>query len=123
MKFNVSQVLVSFTGEPMTDTVPKKVAPGQPAEDEKVPLTLGAAAIASLTAQRPQETVDGKEKLQRFILAQLISKTKDGQVRLETEDLSLIKELIGRYMPIVVAGAAWVAIENPEQTKSTKPVE
>ena len=83
-------------------------------DDEE--LTLKTVCINSLLGAYKDEKIDGVGKNKRFILAMKLHDTDE--IDLKSEDIVLLKELIGNsYMPIVV-GRAYALLEN--ETKNDK---
>ena len=89
---DVTQGVFDFDGEP--------ILVGE--EGKERPLTLRLVCTKSLTAiLRQDETAKGEEKLKRGILAERIY--SNDEVDLKAEEISLVKELIGRlYGPLIV---------------------
>ena len=89
---DVTQVICEFDGEPL--------AVGE--EGKEQILTLRLVCTRSLTAiLRQDEGVGGEEKLRRGMLAERIY--VNDEVELKAEEISLVKELVGRlYGPLVV---------------------
>lgn len=105
-----SQVLTDQSGKPITTPAPD----GQPA----APFTLGVAATQALFGSYPDEqNLSGKTKFERGTLAMKLA--KGGRVVLSPEDVTMIKDLIGKaYSPLVVM-RAWSMLD-PTKVDSTK---
>lgn len=92
-----STVIVDFEDKPILDDVAMQSNGGVPVE-----LTLGRAARHALCLPHQEDRdVNGSEKFRRASLAYDIA--SKGDQPLKSEDVALIKRLIGRlYNPIVV---------------------
>jgi hypothetical protein len=73
-------------------------------------ITLKSVCINALLAQYPNEKdLSGVEKFRRFDLARQIN---SGVEEMPVEDVSLLKDLVGKaFMPIVV-GSAWELMDG-----------
>ena len=71
-------------------------------------LTLGGAAKQALLVSEEKQT--GQEKYDNYVLATKVA--EGGEVTLKSEDISKIKEVIGKYMFPVVVGQAWDLLEG-----------
>lgn len=78
--------------------------------------TLGWVAIEGLLAPEQQgEKVDASKKLHRWNTARRIKKALDEkatEIDLPSEDISMIKDLIGKMFHTALAGPALSAIES-----------
>lgn len=92
MKINFDSPLLSIKGEQL------KANDGEE-------ITLGWAAVESLLSNIDIQGVDSKSKLMRFLLAEKIY-ASNGEVELPIEEVSLIKELIGKWPNTVIVGAS-----------------
>lgn len=98
-----TQVLTNLDGSPVV------------AQEGKPEPTLGAiceqALLATFADERDatgKETIEGKEKFERWKLA---AKVHGKDVSLSAEELSLIKKLVGKaYGPLIV-GQAWTMLD------------
>lgn len=98
MKLDVSKVLLSVTGQPL------KI-------NDHTEATLKWAAIEALMAQGQGESLTAQEKVSRFKLAQKIH-TSDGKCDFAVEEVSKMKEVIGKNCPTNVTGAAFDIIDS-----------
>jgi hypothetical protein len=97
-----NQRLYQIDGQPFTE---------QDGSPEKSPTTLKHICVNALLATYPDEsTLAGEQKLSRFDLAKKISDAK-GDLKLTANEAQLLKTLILKAMPIVVAGQAVPLIE------------
>lgn len=97
MKLALSTVLKTVRGEPL------KV-------DEKTPATLKWAAVEALMGNIQGETLTGIDKVQRYKLAQKVQGGTDDS-EFSIDEVAKTKELIGKFFPISVTGAAYEVIE------------
>lgn len=82
-------------------------------------LTLGGAAeIALLATFRDEQDLAAAEKVKRFKLANRLHGAET--IDLETEDVALVKKLIGKAFPAIVVGRAYEIIESPAQRRAGK---
>lgn len=97
---NFKAELKTVTGE----AIFRPVSNGDP-----VPMTLGWLAIEALMAvHRDDVNLDGNAKFARYLLAQKVNKTIEGEkVEFKTEDLAVLKEQIGKVFPAGFVGPAW----------------
>jgi len=91
--------ILDFKGNPM------KAEAGS--ED---PATLEVVAISALMAQIDERAPSGKEKFERF---QLAVKCK-GKVNLKAEEVSMLKDQIGKFGSPLVVGRAWQLLDSAE---------
>lgn len=101
-KINFSVVLTRLGGKPLKD-------------DEDKELTLAGAAKQALLVLDDKQT--GEQKYNNYCLATKVA--DGGEVTLKSEEISTIKEMIGKYMYPVVVGQAWDLLEGktPAQKK------
>jgi len=82
--------------------------------DPKKDLTLSDVCVQSLLASEDGDR-DGKTKLARY---DLVLKIKDGgEVSLESSDITLIKDLVGKYFSVLVVGQAYKVLEGESVKK------
>jgi hypothetical protein len=79
---------------------------------DKKPLTLRWACTESLLAHYPNQEIDGKEKMDRFRLAHRIEQR--GDIDLKIEEVSKLKELVGRYFTPLIVGQVWQLLDPAE---------
>ena len=84
-------------------------------EDNDKSLSLKTVAVtALLTPDQKQDKTSGEEKAERYMLAQEISRANGTPVDVKTEDIVLLKKLIGElYLPLIV-GQAYQLLENKD---------
>lgn len=108
MKFDLSVPLTNYDGQLFT----------QPVSGEdgtvvgKKPLTLKNVLESACLNADPGQHNDGPKKMAIF---QLLMKVygADPYVNLSAEELTTIKELVGKQMTIVAVGAVYAALERP----------
>jgi hypothetical protein len=103
MRINVVQPLSNYNGQILVE---------RDQEGKEKAILLRDLCCVALTANIPNETLVGTEKLKRFVLAQNIF--KNDIVELTADDIVLVKKLIDSIYNIVLVGAAWSALENAE---------
>ena len=95
------------------------------------PLNLGDVCCNSLLGSFKDEggkeiIIEGKEKLTRYRLADRIYGTKE-KISLESEEITLIKDLVSKSYSVLVSGQAWEMLESgeaePKKVKETIPKE
>lgn len=95
-----TQVIKAVDGKPIL--TPK----GEPGPDAGAPLTLGDVAVNALeNVSQEDQKLSGEEKFKMDILARKIYKAKAAKLTLE--EVTLIKNRIGRLYGPMVVGAAW----------------
>ena len=125
MKIKINSVLKNMKGKPLNATQPCCVIDkdGNFIKDENDTFaikivetpsekqTLKDICMEVLMGMSPDEKVDGKEKYERFKLAMKIGEVKE-QIDLKSDDVTKIKELIGKiYSPLIV-GQCYDILEN-----------
>ncbi len=80
--------------------------------DDKTSATLKWAAVEALMGQIQGETLTAMEKVQRYKLAQKVEGAFD-DTDFTIEEVAKMKELIGKFFPISVTGAAYELLEGP----------
>jgi hypothetical protein len=81
----------------------------------KINATLGDIAIQALLGELPGEQVPAEKKMHRFNTASRIKHAlseKAQEIDLPSEDITLIKNCIGKVYGPAVMGPAWNAIEG-----------
>lgn len=96
MKVNFGAVLEDFEG--------KKIV------DNERPVTLGAISINSLFAMAKDDNTSGEEKLKRYDLGMRLK--KGGVVDVTAEEVTLLKNLIGKFYSVLVVGQAYKILEG-----------
>lgn len=94
-KINFSVVLTKLEGDPLKD-------------DKQEDLTLAGAAKQALLVLDEKQT--GEEKYENYCIATKVA--NGGEVTLKSEEISKIKEMIGKYMYPIVVGQAWDLLEG-----------
>jgi hypothetical protein len=96
-------------GLPITDL------DGKPVEDDGKPVTLGAISIAALLngldddSGRP-ERLNAEAKVRQAVLASAIYTASD-PINIKVDDVSLLKERIGRLCGPLVVMRAWTILD------------
>ena len=81
-------------------------------------LTLRETFCNSLMNAPDSQTIDGAEKCKRYDLAVRIHRHSKGEIDLNLEEVTLLKDLVGKtYFPIVV-GQVW-SILDPAPDEQT----
>jgi len=82
-------------------------------KEKDIVVTLETVVVNALLTQDPNDTtVTGTEKAKRFTLAMKIHDTKDSQVDITAEEISKIKELVGKYYTALVVGRVYDLLEQ-----------
>lgn len=102
MKIDITTQILNLQGEPFKN-----------GDNEDSPLTLRDVCITSLSSVIPKEDLDGVEKFKRYQLAQKIYSAHK-EVTLTAEDISKIKELVGKIYNIPVVGAVYLLLEKED---------
>lgn len=98
-------------------------ANNQPIKQENRDLTLGDVSSAALFANRPDDKASSEDKFKRGILALKLKDAK-GDIVLSSEEITLIKDQIGKSFSPLIVVRAWQMLDlgvqtNPSvQTKS-----
>lgn len=79
--------------------------------DQVTEFTLKLACVEALMREHANEQISGKEKFERAILAEKIHKAK-GFCEVTSEEITQIKELVGRAWPPVVVLPAYKLLEG-----------
>lgn len=90
--------------------VPLKNLAGKILKDGDKNVTLKDVSINALLGNYKEERIDGNEKLKRFMLATRISEAK-GELELENDDVTLIKDMIAKGYSTVVTARAWQRLD------------
>lgn len=98
MHINFDVVLKTFGGEALKP----------PESYKKDVLTLKDTAIEALLASSPEQT--GENKFKSYKLAQKVS--QGGDVELTVEEVSQIKEAVGKCWGTNVVGPAWAILDG-----------
>lgn len=106
MKFDLSQILVNYNGQQFT----RPIVENGVARDE--PATLKSLLEVACVNADPQQHSDGSKKMLVFNLLMKIYKASPF-ANLTAEELTLLKELVGKQMTIPAVGAIYAALEKP----------
>lgn len=107
---------VDFTRPLMQLMDPTKVLlegepPADGEKDERAAITLKAVACNALMMVDPQEKMGGEEKVKRYALAVRIV---DGETEFKTEDVALVKKVIGEAYPPMIVGQSYALLEGSD---------
>ena len=95
------------------DVVLTKLGGAALQDDEDQDLTLANAAKQALLVLDDKQT--GEQKYENYCLATKV--VAGGDVTLKSEEISKIKEAIGKYMYPIVVGQAWDLLEGKTPAK------
>jgi len=59
-----------------------------------------------------EKDLRGVEKIKRYILSQKVYRKRNEAVDLTTDEVALIKELVGKNYPALVVGQVWQILEK-----------
>lgn len=107
MKFDLSQPLLNYNGQPFTKSLPDG-AGGLRNEPTVLKEVLESACVNA----DPQQYNDATKKLLIFRLLMKIHQANP-VVDFTAEDLTTLKELTGKQLTIAAVGAVYEALENP----------
>ena len=84
---------------------------GIPKDEKGEPTLLKDVCVAALVSELPsdREKADGAEKFKRYILAGKIN--KGGVVELTADEVTMLKDRIGKGYGALVVGPAWTLLE------------
>lgn len=107
MKISLNQKIKDLDGE----AIETQIIKGKKVKTEI--LTLGSAITQALTNNyKDDQELSGNEKVKRFTLAQKIYRKKETSVDLKVEEITLIKNLIGKSYGTLVVGQIWQILEK-----------
>lgn len=94
---------------------------GKPVMKKSPPFTLRTACVNVLTMREMDERgrakeMSGKDKVKRYELAKKIYKST-GLVDLQSEEITLLKELIGRIYPPITVGQSYEILDPHSEEK------
>ena len=92
MKVNLDMEILDIKGNPIV------------IQGEEGFLTLKDVCINAILLEEQDEKIEGKEKVRRYQLALKIN--EGGTLNFSVEDLTLLKEKVGKMYTILVAGQA-----------------
>jgi len=98
MKIDFNKKFTNFNGEILKDSQSQKE------------LSLKDVCVEALMVVDQKEEIGGEEKVKRYNLALDIYNGK--KENLSSEEIVLLKELIGRYFSTIVVGQALKMLEN-----------
>lgn len=81
--------------------------------------TLGDVALQAVFATKADEGATGQQKLERHRIGEKIAQSIESEaaVDLKVEEVSLVKDLIGKHINASAVGAAWDEIERQGKAK------
>jgi hypothetical protein len=82
-----------------------------PPVQKRVVLTVKEVCTRALIAQSPNEETEAKEKLARYNLAKAIQDSGEEGLELKSDDIVLLKNLVGRMWPTIVVGQVFNIID------------
>ena len=71
--------------------------------------------VTSLLMNKEYEDIDGNKKYERFMLTKKINEAKDGLLKLESTEIIMIKDLIGKTQPPLIVGQCYDLLECKDQ--------
>jgi len=102
----LNKVLKNFSGDPLKDA-------------KEGDLTLAEACKNALLVADEKST--GKDKYESFKIATKLDNAKGGTIELTAEEITKIKEAVGKYMFPMVVGLVWDALEGVDgQSEESK---
>lgn len=111
MKRNLQTALHFLDGKPLVEAT--KTGTDEAGKDiiEQRPITLAGIAVNALLAQHEDErALAGADKVKRYKLAQKIHDST-GEIEIMSEEVALLKTLIGKTYPPLLVGLAWGLLE------------
>lgn len=116
MKIDFNVVLKTVFGKPMQ---------GEPKVDSENRIigfedcTLGGACLQGLFASKADEGQSGQQKMERHRIAAKVAQSLETKqpIDLKVEEVSLIKELVGKHVNSAAVGAVWDEIEAQGKAK------
>ena len=108
MLVDFAQKFKTLDGKPMTRTL-----------DNLEEVDLKSVSIEALLNADPDPNIntDGPEKVKRYDLVLRINKC-DGKIKVTAEEVTLIKNLIGKMFPVMVVGQAYKFLEGDAEEKT-----
>jgi hypothetical protein len=95
-----------------------KTLDGDPIKQDDKDFTLRQVAVNALMSFGEKEAkIGGKEKFDRYKLANKIHNGADG---VKPEEIAKIKELIGELYGPLVVGQAWMVLDGDEEPEPEK---
>ena len=100
MKVTVGKVLVDIDNETIKDLKGNNAT------------AKGVIIEALLATYNDEQNLSGEDKLKRFELALKIKNTNEVVIELNTEEIVLIKKLVGRAFGTIIVGQTWKVLEG-----------
>ena len=113
MKYDLSQGLMNYNSQPFTRPV---LVDGKPVmidgKAQQEPLSLKDVLESACLNADPNQYNTGQQKM---IVFNLLMKVHQANpiVDLTVEEITLLKELVGRQMTVAAVGVIYGALENP----------
>lgn len=101
MKFDMQAPLIGFNGESIKKS-----------EEDNSPVTLGETLSMACVNASPQKHADGEAKLKIYRILQKVGDKDVTEVELESEEITLIKELVGDMYGVAVVGSVYDLLEQ-----------
>jgi len=115
MEIDFSQKLKNLKG----DVLKEVSIDEETKKEESTDYTLGTAAVNTLFANEKDMT--GEQKVKRYNLATKIFEM--GKVDVTTDEIVLIKKVIGKFTTALIVGQAYKMLEKEEEKKEKQPAE
>ena len=110
MKIKINSIMKNVYGEPLKSQRKKFRPKGSDKPTEFEDMTLKDVIVNSLLGEFEGEKLTGEQKLERYKLAMKIQDGKS-EIDLNSKDVVLIKDLIGKAWSPLISGQAWELIE------------
>ena len=101
MKFDMQAPLIGFNGESIKKS-----------EEDNSPVTLGETLSMACVNASPQKHADGEAKLRIYRILQKVGTKDAAEIELESEEITLIKELVGDMYGVAVVGSVYDLLEQ-----------
>ena len=111
MKYKMNAPLLDINGDIIKEALP--MIEGE--EQKYAPITLGSLCVNAMLSNDPKEVIIGTVKANRWNLAMKIHGQVD--VELTAEEVTLIKDLIGKTHSTLVVGRVYDFLEAPTSAK------
>ena len=126
---NLKQPILNFDGTACKEQIGQDVD-GNPlsSTDDLLMSTMCINVLSVLDQDEQQKAAKdgltgGKLKLERFLLKQRIYNAPDRGVHLSAEEITLLKELLGRYATDLVVGRIYAVLDPPPGEDASIPDE
>ena len=110
MKIKINSIMNNVYGEPLKSQRKKDRPKGSDKPQEFEEMTLKDVIVNSLLGEFEGEKLTGEQKLERYKLAMMVQGAK-AEVDLNSKDMVLVKDLIGKSWSPLISGQAWELIE------------